>query len=103
MPGRKQVEALLVEGLTWTQIGQRLGIPAGQAYLIGTGAAADGSGPDTEGMPRRPGVLPAPQFLVNPPHENPAQRESVHRWMRARVAADAPMRRAAAQQNDGKD
>lgn len=94
MPGREQVRALVAQGLGWPEIGRRLGVPAGRAYLVGTGTPADGGrSPDSAG---RPGALPSAQHLANPPHENPTARDAVHRWIAGRVAADAPMRAAAA-------
>ena len=43
MPTRDQVCLLLSAGLDYSAVAERLGIPAGQAYLIATGrAAADG-------------------------------------------------------------
>jgi hypothetical protein len=43
VPTREQVRELLGEGLDYADAGRRLGIPAGQAYLIATGLPADGS------------------------------------------------------------
>lgn len=98
MPTREQVRALLDGGLDYQAAGQRLGIPAGQAYMIATGVPADGSDtiPDQE-MSRRPGLLPASQHLANPPHENPTSKERVRSWIASRVAADGQMRAARAQ------
>lgn len=85
---------MLGAGLDYAAVAHRLGIPAGQAYLIATGRPADGSDSATG---REQGLLPSSQGLANPPHENPADSESVQQWIRARVAADAPMRKAAEQ------
>ena len=93
MASKEQVRALLDSGLDYAAVGQRLGIPPGQAYLIATGRAADG-GDAPPGHP--PGALGASQHLANPPYENPASSESVLEWIAARVAADRPMRDAAA-------
>ncbi len=71
MPTREQVRTLLSETLDYAAAGARLGIPAGQAYLIATGVPAD-----------------------DPPHENPGRRETVRGWLAARVAADGQMRTA---------
>lgn len=71
---------MLDDGHDYPAIGLALGIPPGQAYLIATGGAADGS---------RPG---ATQNLVNPPHANPASTKIVHDWIAARVAADPQQR-----------
>jgi hypothetical protein len=94
MPTREQVRALLGEGLDYPAAAQRLGIPPGQAYLIATGQPADGG--DTPGT-GPPGALPSSQHLASPAHENRTGGEAVREWIRARVAADAPMRQAAQQ------
>lgn len=94
MPSREQVRGLLDSGLDYEAAGQRLGIPPGQAYLIATGVPADGSDTITDDEARRPGFQRSSQHLVNPPHENPAARDSVAAWLKARVAADEQMRAA---------
>jgi hypothetical protein len=91
------VRLLLSAGLDYPTVAERLGIPAGQAYLIATGRAADGSDTPADGEPRGDGLLASSQHLANPPQENPTGSESVHEWIRARAAADAAMRRAAEQ------
>lgn len=95
MPTKDQVRRLLDGGVDYETVGRTLGIPPGQAYLIATGVAADGSDsvPDQDGE-QRPGFLPSSQRLANPPHENPTSKESVRQWLRARVAADEQMRAA---------
>lgn len=92
---RQQVRELLDRGLDYTEAGHRLGIPPGQVYLIATGMAADGAdAPPDAGT--RPGALPASQHLANPPHDNPTTSQPVLDWIAGRVAADQPMREAAA-------
>ena len=95
MATREQVRQLLDSGLDYQAAGRELRIPAGQAYMIATGVPADGSDsiPDQE-MAQRDDLLPASQYLSNPPHHNPAAKESVRAWMKARVAADGQMRAA---------
>jgi hemerythrin superfamily protein len=93
MPSREQVCELLDRGLDYQAAGQQLGIPPGLAYLIATGRAADG-GDAPPGHPRE--ALAASQHLANPPSGNPTSSESVLGWIAARVAADRPMRDAAA-------
>jgi hypothetical protein len=95
MATREQVRRLLADGLDYQAAGRELGIPAGQAYMIATGVAADGSDsiPDQE-MAQRDDLLPASQYLSNPPHHNPTAKEQVRAWMKARVAADEQMRTA---------
>jgi hypothetical protein len=92
-----QVRKLLDEGLDPTEIGRRLGIPAGQVYLVGTGTPADG-GHSADGTGPRPGARASSQDLANPPHENPTSKQVVHSWIRARVLADDQQRRAGARQ-----
>lgn len=70
MVSREQVRELLDGGLDYEAAGKRLGIPG-------------------------EGTLPASRHLANPPNENPAS-SGVRRWIAARVAADQPMRDAAA-------
>ena len=94
MPSEEQVDALVADGLGYEEIGTRLGVPPGQAYLIGTGTPADG-GHSSDEQPR-PGTLTSAQHLANPPHENPTARKTVHDWIAGRVAADEQMRWAGA-------
>jgi hypothetical protein len=42
VPTIEQVRQLLEQGLDYSEIAYRLGVPPGQAYLIGTGMPADG-------------------------------------------------------------
>ena len=91
---RERICQLLDGGLDYQAVAERLGIPAGQAYLIATGRPADGSDAPP-GQPR--GALAASQQLANPPHDNPTSSQRVLDWIAARVAADRPMRDAAAQ------
>ena len=92
--GKEQVDALVAQGPGYEEIGHRLGVPAGQAYLIATGTPADGAHPTDESP--GPGTLSSAQRLVNPPHENPTSRSAVHEWIARRVAADEQMRFAGA-------
>ncbi|HEY4096749.1 MAG TPA: hypothetical protein VGM33_14615 [Baekduia sp.] len=65
--------------------GARLGVPPGQAYLIATGLAADGSGGLATADRARPGVLgTSTQHLANPPAHNPTRDENVVRWVAER-------------------
>jgi hypothetical protein len=97
VPSKEQVKALIAQGLDYPEIGRRLGVPPGQAYLIGTGLPADG-GHSADGAEDRPGALPSAQHLVNPPHENPTAKQVVHEWIAGRVAADEQQRFARARQ-----
>ena len=99
MATRKEVRDLLDAGLDYEGAAQRLGIPAGQAYLIATGRPADGSAEpptkDDDGGPEGGSNQP----LADPPHYNPTSSPQVHAWMAGRVGADAQMR-AAAEEDD---
>ncbi|MBV9446500.1 MAG: hypothetical protein JO345_11490 [Streptosporangiaceae bacterium] len=95
MPTTEQVRKLLGEGMDYAAVGRELGIPAGQAYMIATGIPADGgdSVPEAEAG-QRPYFLPSSQHLSSPPPHNPTSKESVRKWIAARVAADGQMRAA---------
>ncbi|MDX6243785.1 MAG: hypothetical protein QOE76_1508 [Frankiales bacterium] len=89
MVTRAQVLGLVDGGASYEEAGARLGIPAGQAYLVATGLPADGSmalAPEERG---RPGTLPeSTQRLSNPPHVNPTVKPEVLAWIRQRAARD---------------
>jgi hypothetical protein len=89
----------LEQGHDYPAIGQRLGVPAGQAYLIATGMPADGGDTYTEAEWQRPGVLPSAQHLLGADAKNPTTKDAVLNWIKSRVAAD-PQMQAAAQQRD---
>src|SRR3954452_3187456 len=95
VPSEEQVNELIAEGLDYPEIGRRLGVPAGQAYLIATGTPADG-GHSTDEPQDRPGTLSSAQHLANPAHENPTAKQVVQDWIAGRVSADAQMRSAGA-------
>jgi hypothetical protein len=99
VPTREQVRRLLEQGHDYPEIARRLGVPPGQAYLIGTGMPADGGDTYTDAERQRPGVLPTAQHLLGLGAENPTTKQSVLDWIKARVRSDAQMR-AAAQQRD---
>ena len=100
MATRKEVEALLDAGLGYEAAARRLGIPAGQAYLIATGQPADGSAePAAEDDDGGPGGGSG-QPLADPPHHNPTTSPPVRDWMAGRARADAQTRTAA--RDDGR-
>ncbi len=99
MPTREQVRELIGQGLDYRAAGQRLGIPAGQAYMIATGIPADGGDTISGQQRQRGGTLATSQDLANPPHETPTSTQEVREWIAARVAADAQMRTAAERRN----
>jgi hypothetical protein len=98
---RDQVLELLRAGHDYGAAGQRLGIPAGQAYLIATGRPADGGDTVTDRERERRGLSSGSQQLPNPPAENPTGKHHVRRWIEARVAADSQQRAAGAQRESG--
>jgi hypothetical protein len=86
---RAQVLGLVEGGASYEEAGARLGIPAGQAYLVATGFPADGSMALAPEERMRPGALPeSTQHLSNPPHVNPTVRPEVLAWIRARAARE---------------
>ena len=94
---RTVIQSMVEANLSYEEIGRRLGIAPGLAYLIATGLPADGSDAPSARAHDRPGFLGSSQHLANPPvPENPTSRERVRRWVHARVAADPAMRAAAA-------
>src|SRR5579875_3177114 len=98
MPTRRQVLTLLQTGGDYGEIGDRLGIPAGQVYMIATGLPADGSDvPSDEELHARDWMLKdgGSQALVNPPTDIPTRNERVERWVHARALDDGPMQAAA--------
>lgn len=98
MPTKDQVLSLYAASKDYRQVGESLGISAGQAYLIGTGLPADGGDAISPGELDRPGVLQSStQHLVwgSVTSENPPTKEQVHEWVRRIAAADLPMQRAA--------
>ena len=97
MPTRNQVRTLLAEGFGYRAAAERLGIPAGQAYLIATGRPADGSDSLSGQEQAHARVQAASQDLANPPHENPTSSRAVRDWIAARVSGDSQMQAAASQ------
>ena len=101
-PRRAEVLALLDGGASYDEVGERLGVHPGLAYLIATGLPADGSDAPSADARERPGVLSTSQHLSNPaPVHNPTAKSSVHDWVRRRAAADEQMQRAAAARTPG--
>ncbi|RKR86265.1 hypothetical protein BDK92_0489 [Micromonospora pisi] len=93
MVSKQQVLRLVDQGHGYPEIGRMLGVPAGQAYLVGTGIPADGGDTVTGRQRERPGLLPSrSQRLVNPREANPTHSERVHEWMRDRARRDHPTR-----------
>ena len=95
MATRQQVRQLLEQGYDYPEIARRLGVPPGQAYLIGTGMPADGGETHLAAERRRPGVLPSAQHLLGLEAENPTTKDAVLEWIKSRVSTDARMQTAA--------
>ena len=94
MPSKDQVKALIAQGLDYLATGRRLGVPSGQAYVVGTSTPADAG--DSAADPDRPSASASAQHRTNPPQENPTSTQIVHDWIARRVAADEQMRWAGA-------
>lgn len=92
MVTKEQVLELVRDGETYESAGRRLGIPAGQAYMIATGIPADGS--DSLGADdyRREGLaLGATQELLGVPLNDgrrPGEAAVVLDWVRSRARSD---------------
>jgi hypothetical protein len=87
-------------GASYQEIGHRVGLPAGQVYMIVTGLPADGSDVlAPERLADREGLIAkgSSQYLANPPTELPKEQPRVKEWIKARARADTPMQRAAAE------
>lgn len=89
MATRAQVEALLDQGHSYETAGRTLGIPPGQAFMIVTGLAADGSdAPAPEELADRRLLPGSSQHLVNPPPLNPTRKASVMAWVQLRATRE---------------
>jgi hemerythrin-like domain-containing protein len=99
VPTQQQVRSLVAAGLSYEEVGRRLGVSPGLAYLVGTGVPADGSDSLTPEQLESGDILPTSQQLSNPEWENPTRSERVLEWVRQRAASDAQMQHAAAQRD----
>ncbi|MEU7384047.1 MULTISPECIES: hemerythrin domain-containing protein [unclassified Streptomyces] len=98
MPSRSQVQRLLADGLDYEEAGHRLGVPAGQAFLIATGLPADGGDTLTTAEQHRAGMpQESTRHLADPPAENTTGNDGTRRWLRRRAVTDRWMRQAAEQ------
>lgn len=95
MATREQVLAALRETDDYARAAAWLGIPPGQAYLIVTGFAADGSGGVAPEDRRREGFLPEANQLLYGAPDGPARSRTTMSFVLDRVEADTPMRDAA--------
>jgi hypothetical protein len=86
MATRAQVTELLDRGHSYESAGKELHIPAGQAFMIATGLAADGGdAPTSEELARKPVLAGSSQHLVNPPAFNPKRKQHVLDWVKTRA------------------
>lgn len=97
MPTRDEVRKRIDAGASYEEVGRTLGIPPGQAYMIATGVAADGSdGLSPEELDRRLGALAgSTQHLANPETEVPKDDPRVAQWRRDRALGDRTLQEAA--------
>src|SRR3954454_5798518 len=98
MPIREQLVAALRSGRSYEPAAEEFGIRPGQAYMIVTGLPADGSdvlGPELLERKKEFLLEGGSQHLANPPTEVPTEDSGVRAWIKQRVAADEPLRRAA--------
>ncbi len=96
MVTRQDVLTLVEAGVAYEDVGRRLGIHPGLAFMIATGLPADGSDTLVASDTKRPGCIEtSTQHLANPQHpHNPTHRDAVQEWIRARVARDSQMQQA---------
>lgn len=86
MATREQVLELLDAGHSYETAARALHIPPGQAFMIATGLAADGSDAPSPGqLARKPSLPASTQQLVNPPARNPTRKPHVLEWVRERA------------------
>ncbi len=84
-----QVRGLLDRGHSYETAARELHIPAGQAYMIATGLAADGGDtPSPEELRDKRVLSGSSQQLVNPPPLPPHRNEHVLEWVRERAARE---------------
>jgi hypothetical protein len=93
---RDDVLTLVEAGVAYDEVGRRLGIHPGLAYMIATGLPADGGDARSQDERDRPGyIATSTQYLANPElAENPTHHDEVAQWVLARVGRDPQMRAA---------
>jgi hypothetical protein len=98
----REVIGLVAQGCADAEVGRRLGISPGLAYLIATGIPADGSDTLAPEDRERPGFLTgSTQHLANRAEPaNPTRKPHVLDWVRQRAQSDDAMQRAAAARED---
>jgi hypothetical protein len=89
MVTRAKVLELLRSGESFESAARRLGVPAGQAYMIATGIPADfGDSLGPEDYGREGLILGGSQALLGVPHHNPNRpddKPEVMAWVRDRA------------------
>jgi hypothetical protein len=86
---REQVKELLKEGHSYETAGGELGISPGQAFMIATGLAADGStAPTPQELEEKPVLPGSSQHLSNPPAFNPTRKDHILEWVQERAARE---------------
>ncbi len=91
------VRRLIQENNSYQEAAQRLGIPAGKAYLLATGVPADSSDGLSAEEYERPGMMTSAQHLACPRTEQPDRSRHVREFLAARAAADPQMQAAGSQ------
>lgn len=100
VPSRDQLTAMVRQGTSYEEVGRRAGVAPGLAYLIVTGLPADGSDTLDPEEGDREGLLESSsQHLANPPTDAPTDKTVAADWLKARVAADLPLRKAGGQRD----
>ncbi|MBS2965691.1 hemerythrin domain-containing protein [Actinocrinis puniceicyclus] len=99
MATRQSILDLVDSGLSYPQIGRRLGVAPGLAYLIATGLPADGGDAPGPQADERPGALPTSTQQLSHPESTTPQRdegtaEDTKAWIRRRALADPALRAA---------
>jgi hemerythrin-like domain-containing protein len=98
VPTREQVLEAIGAERDYHSAARRLGIPAGQAYMIATGLPADGGDTFPPSELRRPGIIDAStQGLVyaQAAPENPTTKPHVLEWIKGMAQVDGQMAEAA--------
>jgi hypothetical protein len=86
---REQVLELLDSGHAVESVGRKLGIPAGQVFMIANGVPADGSDSRyADAVAHGEGDTDSPQSFVNPPVGAPNPEGMIADWVRKRAARE---------------
>lgn len=89
MATREQILELLDSGHAVESVGRKLGIPAGQVFMIANGVPADGSDSRYgDAAAHGEGDTDSPQSFVNPPVGAPNPEGMIAEWVRQRAARE---------------